>query len=113
MRRHFETEKIILGSQQRFGVAKGEPELAPIASTILGVSKAANVRVTADDSTKVPPLVFVIVRRPFRERASAHEFVVGRQEWPLQWALLVTDDVLPPAIGQETVIGAGNELRAV
>src|SRR5262249_16360382 len=57
-----------------------------------------------------------VVRRlfgGFPDAAEAHHLVVYREEWALFRPLLGPGDVLPFALGQESVIAAGYELRAV
>src|SRR5581483_2486786 len=62
---------------------------------------------------QVAALVVPIVRRPFHAPARPQQAVVLGQMRALLGTRFGTDDVLPPAVAQEAMIPARNELRPV
>src|SRR5215208_3891510 len=68
--------------------------------------------VPAEDPAQVTALVIRRVQRRLGKHACADELVAEREVRPVRLAYVVCD-VLPPPIGQVTVITAGDQLRAV
>src|SRR5260221_12877822 len=102
--------KVVACPVKGLPVREGEPEL--IAFVAVAVACLVHARtetgVPPDHSAQVATLVFRAVLRPIGEAAHAHQLVVNRQERALQWSLLGPRDVLPAALGEETVVAASH-----
>jgi len=77
------------------------------------VGPGGEVIAAADHPAEVSALVVVGVLRARREPAGAKQRVGGREMGPARAGRIGVGDVLPAALGEEAVVAAGDQLRAV
>src|SRR5580704_5537465 len=96
---------------QGLGIRQRKPETV---DDTAGITVTPKVGVAPDHAAQVAaPVLHRVLGQVSGAAAEAHELVVQRQKRALIRSLLGTGDMLPAALGQESVIATSNELGAI